>query len=126
MFDELKLCIAILAQAIIDAYMGKGRAKKSAQEWFKNSGYNTVVKILKSGNIRFKNIFDLPSYTWGDIPYLVSKNPFLVYYKCKPVDYLEGIKGDGILFSKGTKVVKSSKKKLYKKPIQLVHPLAVA
>jgi hypothetical protein len=126
--DEIKLSVAILAQAVIDAYLGKGRIKRSALDWFQNGGYNFIVEILKRGNIRFKNIFNLPSNIWGDIPDMILKNPFLVYYKCKPVDYLEGIKDSGVLLSDGKRIRKSPKKKLSRKdrPAQLVHPLVAA
>ncbi|MBE0427681.1 MAG: hypothetical protein IBX72_13695 [Nitrospirae bacterium] len=127
--DEIKLSVAILAQAVIDAYIGNGRTKRSALDWFQNGGYSSVVEILKSSNIRFKNIFNLPLNIWGDIPDMILKNPFLVYYKCKPVEYLEGIKNNsGILLREGTKIRKSPAKKPGEKyrPAQLVHPLVAS
>lgn len=105
----VKLMIAILSQAIIDAYIGSRYVKKKTIEWFSSDDYKIVTNLLKQHGIRPQNIFDLPC-SWDDIPKKLSKDGELLYIKCKAVNYLEGANS----YLLGREVVERRIKKLIK------------
>jgi|GEM_PF-6070834 len=121
----IKLACAILAQAVIDTYLGSRNIRKKAVEWFHGDGFLTIANILKQSGIKPQDMFDLQC-SWGDIPALLSKRGELLYVKCKAVNYLEGTEQNkyvlGRVRGKGKRNLMkiSTRKKKHESAIQLV------
>ncbi len=118
----VKLVIAILAQAVIDAYIGSRSVRKKSREWFRSDEFKVVINFLRQNGIKPQNLFDLPC-SWDEIKEL-SKRGEILYIKCKAVNYLEGTNENRHMlgtYGKGLIKVSTRKKKL-KEGLQLVNP----
>lgn len=117
--DLTKLMVAILAQAIIDAYMGSRSVKKKALSWFKSEDFKIVTNILRQNGVRPRNIFGIPC-SWDAIPETSVER---LYFKCKAIDYLEENANRYLLGTVDGKVLtKVSKRKKNYKGLQLANP----
>lgn len=119
----VKIVIAILAQAVIDAYIGSRSMKKKSREWFRSDEFKVVANLLRQNGIKPQNLFDLPC-SWDEIQELSTKRGEILYIKCKAVNYLEGTNENRYMLgtADGKGLIKVSTRKKLKEGLQLVNP----